>query len=248
MTLPRDSIAEIRRLIRQHDAFLREIAANTRNTRNAHAVQAPESILLRDDEHESVFSQVIASKDVDDSFETVILGTKVYSNAFTDAIGPADDDDKSDDAKTVVDAPIRDVALRSARTDASELSNLAIHDPSIQSAVEGLEIVDIYASPMLGHQAASNEELSYKTDQEIHGIRKISQSRYYGYTTSRKGGKEKKYGYFERDHVEMKFVPRQRLQASASNTFAHRDGRNIYVEHVSMNIDVSLSIAHHAGV
>jgi hypothetical protein len=100
----RDSIYDIRRLVRRHEALLREIATNTRELRKSHRVDAPASILGTDDASQSIFSQLMDSKDSDGhGFETVILNTQVYSNAFSGTIDPITNDKQSDDARDIVD-------------------------------------------------------------------------------------------------------------------------------------------------
>lgn len=57
--LNRDSISEIKRLVRRHDRLLREIASNTRHIRETHGVNVPESVLGTDEASQSMFSQLI---------------------------------------------------------------------------------------------------------------------------------------------------------------------------------------------
>lgn len=219
-TISRDSVADIRKRVRRHEALLREIAANTRYLRRSRAVQAPESILSPDDERESVFSQVIASKNVKPSFETVILGTQVYSNAFAGAIGPVDDDG-SDDARTVVNAPSQEIPLANALAGMPEPSKLAIHAPSIQSAIKGLDVADIIARAQVACESARKDELSHKEVEQIKDIQKITENRYYG---SILRGSEKSFGHFERDTVMMCFILRKPLTIATSSVFTFTDG------------------------
>jgi hypothetical protein len=234
--------------VRRSEALLREIAATTRELRKSHAIQAPESILSTEDDRESVLSQAIWSKDVGPSFDAVILGTKVYANAFSGAIGPADDHE-ADDAKTILDTPFKDTVLKGAPPDAAEISLLAIHAASIQPAIAGLDVVNILAVIMRPYQATSDEELDCTKYQRIYDLQRVTKSRYRGYVSSGPLGSKKIYGHFKRDKVLISFVLRQPLEISTQAAFTYQDSQFATVNHrISMNITVSPSTPNLLGI
>ena len=212
----RDSFSEIRRLIRQNDALLQEIAANTRDLRRTHAVDAPASILSKDEDNGSIFSQLVDTKDDDTSFETVILGTKVYSNAFAGALNPTGDD-QSDDARTIVDTPVHYTVPTTASQPALRTSELALHAPQIKRSIDCLGIVDICAITQVDYNATLDEELGFQKGQYIDDIQKLTESRYQGRLPST--GLQ---GHFDRTKVLLYFTLRQPLEvhtiAAYSNT------------------------------
>jgi hypothetical protein len=203
---PRDSISEIKRLVRQHDSLLREIAANTLSTRRTHAVDAPTSILEADDDKESVFSELIDTDDT--SFDTVILNTKVYSNAFTGVLGPGSHDDESDDARTIIETqsvshtttPVTETVARAPK-DTTEAYNLAIDAPEIRSAIQNLGVTDIQAVVMFDHIARSNRELSFSQPDLIYNVQQVTTSQYHGRCEKSPGG----WGQFDRRNVVIHF-------------------------------------------
>lgn len=109
----RESLSEIRRLVRQHDRLLRKIAADTRHIRKSHGIDAPESILETDEPSQSIFSQLIETQNEKEAdFETVILRTKVYSNAFVSVLDTtSSNNDQSDEVQTIVSAETGSPAL-----------------------------------------------------------------------------------------------------------------------------------------
>ncbi|KAH3963561.1 hypothetical protein HBH70_216430 [Parastagonospora nodorum] len=191
--LQMDSISDIRRLVQQHERLLRNIAANTSILR-AHGVDAPGSILGTDEPNDSIFSQLIHSKDDDDhGFETVILNSKVYSTAFTDALHPATDDGQSVDARTVVE-PTHGPMI------------LAIDAPQIRSSISNLHVVELYAQSHMPYTARSDSELAFEAQEVMVKIQRVTESRYRGelYTNSRSS--RGRPGFFARHLVSMGYT------------------------------------------
>ncbi|KAF2028717.1 hypothetical protein EK21DRAFT_69078, partial [Setomelanomma holmii] len=160
--LQMNSISEIRRMIHRHDALIREIAKDTRALRRTHAIDAPASIFSTDDDTRSGLSQL---KDIeqDNTFETVILSSKVYSQAeFKARIQPIDWPE--DPAQGTI----------------SEAKELVLHDPQLRTTFERLGIFDVAARSKLDHVAQRNEEISLQNGQWITKIKKCSDWQYEG--------------------------------------------------------------------
>jgi hypothetical protein len=217
---PRDSISDIRRRVRRFEALLREIAANTRDLRRSHAVEAPASILSKDEDSESVFGQLVDNEKEDVSFEAVILRTKVYSNMFT-GILETPENDHSDDARTIIDAPVSSTDPIPVSNTAPESLELALHAQQITSLVESQGIIGIFAVTMTDYAATSDKELSYMSGQRIHGLKPLTRSQYEGYLVPSLGAIAGGPGHFDRSQVMMTYLLRHPIRlriVRASNT------------------------------
>jgi hypothetical protein len=199
----RDSISEMRRLVRGQDKLLREIAANTHHLRDA-GVDAPASILDMDEANESIFSQLINAKDDKDTgFETVILNSQVYSNAFTNVLESTSNDDQSNGTRTV-----------SERT--QDTSVLAIDALQIKSSISSLHVSGIQAYTRLNYAACSNEELTFKKGLYIGNIQRLTNSRWRGKTFPASIFWPSRSGLFNRDQVDIIFTLDQPLKVRTS--------------------------------
>jgi hypothetical protein len=216
-------MSEIRQLLRHHQELLQKIAKNTRDTRRTHAVDAPASIFSTDDESQSMLSQL---KDVeqDETFETVILSSRVYSQAITGILGSANDE--SGDACTIMNQEPVDRDNQAPENNSTSISapstvspptstGLILHDPSIRVSVEKLGVIDIYATARCNHAAQYEEELSFKENQRIYDLQKCSVARYKGKLKSDLPDVPETWGYFDRTKTALKFQVRQPLKARA---------------------------------
>jgi hypothetical protein len=223
-------MSEIRQILRHHQELLQQIAKNTRDTRRTHAVDAPASIFSTDDDSQSMLSQL---KDVeqDETFETVILSSRVYSQATTGILGSAPD--ASDDACTIMNQEPADHDTQAPENNSTSISvpstvspptfaGLILHDPSIRVSVEKLGVVDIYAIAMYDHDAQSEEELSFTESQRIYDLQKCSVARYRGKVKSDLPDVPEAWGCFDRNKAGVVFQLRQPLKARALV-----DGRNL---------------------
>tara|TARA_R110002003_G_scaffold2257_1_gene24144 strand:- start:2470 stop:3222 length:753 start_codon:yes stop_codon:yes gene_type:complete len=216
-------MSEIRQILRHQQELLQKIATNTRDTRRTHAVDAPASIFSTDDENQSMLSQL---KDVeqDETFETVILSSRVYSQAITDVLSCASDEFY--DACTTMNQGPGDRDNQAPENNSTSISvpstvspptstGLILHDPSIRVSVEKLGVIDIYAYAVCDHAAQSEEELSFKQSQGIDNIQKCSVARYKGKLPSTLPDVPGTWGYFDRNKVLVHFQLRQPLKARA---------------------------------
>jgi hypothetical protein len=110
LTSSRDFISGIRKLVHQHENLLQEIVNNTRALRRLHNVEAPESILHRDETNESVVSQLLNASDArqqseEASFESSILNSKVCAKAFVGVVSPAYEEQSNDAITKVENGP-----------------------------------------------------------------------------------------------------------------------------------------------
>ena len=184
--------------------------------RRTHGVDAPASILSRDEDNGSIFSQPVDTKNGDTSFEAVILSTNVYSNAFTGALDPTRDD-QSDNARTIVDTPVHNTLPTTASQPESRTSELALHDPQIKRSIDSLGIVGIYAYTGVGYNARLDEELGFQKGQYIDDIRKLTESRYQG--RLRSTGVQ---GHFDRAKVLLHFALRQPLEVHTIAAYSNK--------------------------
>jgi hypothetical protein len=216
-------MSEIRQLLRHHQELLQQIAKNTRDTRRTHAVDAPASIFSTDDDSQSMLSQL---KDVeqDETFETVILSSGVYSQAITGILGSANDE--SGDACTIMNQEPANHDTQAPENNSTSISvpstvspptstGLILHDPSIRVSVEKLGVIDIYAHAVCDHAAQSEEELSFKENQRIYDLQKCSVARYRGKVKSDLPNVPDTWGYFDRNKAWVGFQLRQPLKARA---------------------------------
>lgn len=169
-------MSEIRRLVRQHDRLLHEIAANTRHIRTSHGIDAPESILGTDEPSQSIFSQLIEkTNDTEAEFETIILGTKVYSNAFAGVLETtSSNDDQSNDVQTIIDAETSSSTHSTCLEDLRViLLTLEPQDIVFRSWSE-FDLAKVF-NPVNG--SSTKREVAIR----IYDMRKLTNSRYEGY-------------------------------------------------------------------
>jgi hypothetical protein len=229
----------IRKSVQKHEKLLREIVANTRHLRHAYGVEAPASILGTDEASESIFSQLIESKgNGKPGFESVILNTKAYTNAFTSALSPATTDDQSDDPYTVIDSQPLEIPPQSTanvtvvrktvlgtirglidapgiiqtvqRTVARKRS--LIDEPEIRQAVRNLGIINIAVGAIVDHSAQLDGELSFKKDERIYNVQRLTKDRYQGQTGQGEKSAPAMWGQFDRNKVIIGFELRRPIQ------------------------------------
>jgi hypothetical protein len=247
---PRDSLSEIRRLVRRHDTLLREIAHNTRHTRRTHAPDAPLSILGKDDGKESTFSQLIDDEDIEEKgFESLVLNTKVYSNAFTRALQPKTNDDESDDACTITETqsishttapktPMVTVATGAI----AEVHPFAINAPKIGTSIQKLGITAIVAWAGVKYKAQSDEELSFKEHEYINSVQKLTKSRYQGSLVGNPG----KWGHFDRKMVGITLRLGSPLRCYTVNTIRKPFHDNYLTYKHGESLFITVSMIHHS--
>jgi hypothetical protein len=225
---PRDSLSEIRRLVRRHDTLLREIAYNTRRTRRTHAPDAPLSIL---DKHIE-----------ETGFESLILSTKVYSNAFTEALKPDTHDDESDDARTIIETqsvnhmttpetPMVTVVTGGV----AEAQTLAIDAPNIGSSIQNLVVIDIKAQACNDYIACSDEELSLEFGDWMNSPKQLTKSRYHGSVDGA-------WGCFDRKMVIFCFALGSPLQTRTVNTVRNPSNGNYLTCKHGDSLSITVSI------
>jgi hypothetical protein len=218
----RDSISEMRRLVQGQEMLLREIATNTHHLRDA-GVDAPASILRTNEANESIFSQLINAKDdMDSGFETVLLNSKVYPNAFTENLEPTSNDDQFDGARTVAER-------------AQDTSVLAIDALQIKPSISSLHVSGIQAYTRLNHTACSNEELTFKKGLYIGNMQRLTNSRWRGKTFPSSMFWPSRSGLFNRDQVDIIFTldqPLKVLTSTACNKplLTYEEGETLLVE------------------
>ncbi|KAF2819578.1 hypothetical protein CC86DRAFT_335248 [Ophiobolus disseminans] len=197
--LQMDKISDIWRVVRRHEALLDRIAANTQHLRQTRAVDAPASILSKTEENDSILNHLVDTKEDDTSFEAVILGTRVYSNAFTGTLDVTDDD-QSDDTRTIT-------------------VKLALQYPQIKSSIERLGIIRMYAKAGYDFTATSVGELSFKCSQTIEDMEMIERTRYKGLLRSDSQDIADVRGHFYRARVRFSFDLHQPLTSCATGVF-----------------------------
>jgi hypothetical protein len=156
-----------------------------------------------------VFSHLIDAEDT--SFDAVLLGTKVYSNALTGVLRPTSHDAESDDARTMIETRsvghtttpmIETVAIAPKAT--AEVYSLAIGASEIQSSIQNLGIIGIHANTLVEYTTCLNNELSFGVCEQINSVRRVTRYRYCGRKetgTSKQGP----WGQFDRQKVDIFF-------------------------------------------
>jgi hypothetical protein len=250
----RDSLTEIKRLVRRHEVLLREIAANTREARKTHAIDAPESILGVDEASESIFSQLIDPSEsrnhrLDVSYEAVILNSHVYNNTFRSNLHGAADN-QSDHARTITDAESDERTVVSTSEEAVVASDvepdsksLAIHARQIQPSILSLDITDIYAWGSVDHPTRSDGKLMLKKDQKMSNVQQLTRSIYCGEIESSSKSIRETVGYFDRDKVIVWYTLQRPLTVRTLGVNREpRRGHLDYEENDMIDIFVSLDI------
>jgi hypothetical protein len=243
-------LSEIRKLVQRYDTLLREIAHNTRRTRRTHAPDARLSILRAEGHEESIFSQLIDDRDIEETeFESLILNNKVYSNASTAALKPDTHDDESEDARTTIETQsfssmmISKTPMVTVTRDAlAEAHPFAIDAPEIGPLYQKLGITGIQACALYNYIACSENKLSFKASNWMNNIKQLTKSRYHG---SVQGN----WGYFDRKMVLVSFALGSPLQTRTVNTalkplndsyLTHKNGERLFFS-VSIN-DPTLNV------
>ncbi|CAN9437224.1 unnamed protein product [Alternaria alternata] len=196
--LQMDSLTEMKKLIRKHGKMLQRIANDTQRMREAHSIEAAESILGTDDSS-SIFSKLpirtnISGHHSGSLFESDLLKSDVYSKALNNTMKQTADIEP-DDANTVADDGMTmynddsDCTIDSPITKEDSASALMAGTPtfaplsaSFTSAINYLRIGTIRALSLANYTAQSPEELSLKWNKYIVALRKVDEWRYLGDT------------------------------------------------------------------
>jgi hypothetical protein len=185
-------------------------------------VHVPASILGVDEASDSIFD-AFGTKDDENgnSFEAVILNSKIYSTTFTGVLGPTsnDDDDNDDDvdARTIVSAgsakqvisPV--YIMRAGITDVRP-GIILVDVPDIKPCLLRLGIISIYAYIKVSHGARSGSELSLESGQYIHHLQQVTESRFYGQLKANHTRSIGDWGYFDRNKVIFMYSFRRPLE------------------------------------
>jgi hypothetical protein len=122
----------------------------------------------------------------------VILESKVYSNAFTGLLGLNTHDDATDDARTVIEAT-------------SDLPVRAIDAPELQISINSLKVCTIWATLKYDQPDQSVEADNLKRGDTLHGLRRMTRSRYQGNIIAKAISIPEKLGQFERATAVLGF-------------------------------------------
>jgi hypothetical protein len=192
----RDSLTEMKKLIRKHGKMLQRIANDTQRMREAHSIEAAESILGTDDSS-SIFSKLpirtnISGHHSGSLFESDLLKSDVYSKALNNTMKQTADIEP-DDANTVADDGMTmynddsDCTIDSPITEEDSASALMAGTPtfapfsaSFTSAINYLRVGTIGALSLENYTAQSPKELSLKCYNDIVALRKLDEWRYLG--------------------------------------------------------------------
>ena len=236
----RDSLTEMKKLIRKHGKMLQRIANDTQRMREAHSIEAAESILGTDDSS-SIFSQLpirtnISNHHSGSLFESDLLKSDVYSKALNNTmkqkadIEPDDANTVADDGMTMynddsdrtIDSPITKEDSASALK--AKTPRFAPLSASFTSAISYLRIGTIAAWSLEDYTAQSPEELSLKWNKYIVALRKLDEWRYLGdnYRTD-----VQRTGTVDRRRLEMWYRLNVPLQIKASRN----SGYDIELKH-----------------
>jgi hypothetical protein len=210
--------------------------------RTAHGVEAPASILDTVGAGRSTFGQLVESKDDEETaFETVILNTDAYSNAYARTVSESE----------TVGLPLR--PMTSMAMDGRAVPNPirnAIDAPELTRAVQNLGVTEIRAQCVVNHTIQVNEELMFKSFNYMGSIQKFSKSRYRGKflppsddascTVLRPYDFDKMWGHFDRDKTEIMFDLRHPLKVRTVGAFNGRgDCYNAYSKDEILTIEVN---------
>ncbi|KAH6839855.1 hypothetical protein CC77DRAFT_502630 [Alternaria alternata] len=194
--LQMDSLTEMKKLIQKHGKMLQRIANDTQRMREAHSIEAAESILGTDDSS-SIFSKLPIRDDISDHhsgslFESEVLKSNVYSKALNNTMKQTADIEP-DDANTVADDGMTmynddsDCTIDSPITEEDSASALMAGTPtfapfsaSFTSAINYLRVGTIGALSLENYTAQSPKELSLKCYNDIVALRKLDEWRYLG--------------------------------------------------------------------
>ncbi|CAN9399095.1 unnamed protein product [Alternaria alternata] len=216
--LQMDSLTEMKKLTRKHGKILQRIANDTQRMREAHSIEAAESILGTDDSS-SIFSKLPIRNNISDHhsgclFESDLLKSDVYSKALNNTMKQTVDIEP-DDANTVADDGMTmynddsDRTIDSPLTKEDSASALMAGTPtfaplsaSFTSAINYLRVGTIEASILEDYTAQSPGELSLKCEDYIVALRKLDEWRYLG---GIQGTDPYRTGTVDRRKLEMRY-------------------------------------------
>ncbi|CAN9469008.1 unnamed protein product [Alternaria alternata] len=227
--LQMDSFTEMKKLIRKQGKMLQRIANDTQRMREAHSIEAAESILGIDDSS-SIFSKLPIRTNVSDHhsgslFEPDLLKSDVYSKALNNIMKQTADIEP-DDANTVADDGMTmynddsDRTIDSPITKEDPTSTLMARalrfaplSASFRCAISYLRVETIAARSLEDFTAQNPEELSLKHGDDIVSLRKLDEWRYLGdnYKTD-----VQRTGTVDRRRLEMRYHLNVPLQIKAS--------------------------------
>ncbi|KAF7670651.1 hypothetical protein GT037_011230 [Alternaria burnsii] len=261
--LQMDSLTEMKKLIQKHGKMLQRIANDTQRMREAHSIEAAESILGTDDSS-SIFSKLPIRTDISDHhsgslFESEVLRSKVYSKALnntmeqTASIEPDDMNTVADDGMTMynddsdctIDSPITkedpNFALIAGTPRFAPLRG------SFTSAIRYLRVGKAVACSLEDYTAQSPEELSLKRRDDVVVLRKLDEWRYLGdnYKTN-----VQRTGTVDRRRVEMRYrlnVPLQIKASRNSGCDSDQEHYSYYLKGDALEIKASARNLHHCN-
>jgi hypothetical protein len=225
----RDSLTEMKKLIRKHGKMLQRIANDTQRMREAHSIEAAESILGTDDSS-SIFSKLQIRTNISDHhsgslFESDLLKSDVYSKALSNTMQQTADIEP-DDANTVADDGMTmynndsdrtiDLPLTKKDSASAPMAGTPTFAPlsaSFTSAISYLRVGTIGAWCLENYTAQSPEELSLKNGDYIVALRKCDDWRYLGDIY---GTDVQRTGTVDRRILEMRHALNVRLHIKAS--------------------------------
>ncbi|KAF1941745.1 hypothetical protein EJ02DRAFT_422766 [Clathrospora elynae] len=237
----RDSISEIRIIARRNEALLQEIIRSMNDVRRSPVIEAPESILDMDACNGYIFSKLAEGQSVGDallenSFEEVAMGIKVYTRAFAGALSLAlveEQDEPVQPGASRTRLPIATHLVnlrttefndspRSSELDDMDNANSNILVPTFISpsapfntALENLHIATIEARITIKHVAQHPGELDLVESGKITNLCNINDCWYWDATRpppdDNSGRPAPEEGFFERSKVLIDFKPAKRL-------------------------------------
>jgi hypothetical protein len=189
-----------------------------------HSIEVAQSILSTPEANEIIFSKLIENDNAGDgsleeSFETVILGTQVYSKAFTGILTPlvngGSDDEGivTDDTMTTTEkdqghnaaSSVADGFCLRSELPATELEFIPLGD-RFDTVMKALNIDgDLTAYAACNYSAKRPEELSFIQFEEFRHIRKVSRGWYYGEKMKTPDREAKQSGLLERNKIIPRF-------------------------------------------
>ncbi|CAN9152223.1 unnamed protein product [Alternaria alternata] len=258
--LQMDSLTEMKKLIRKHGKMLQRIANDTQRMREAHSIEAAESILGTDDSS-SIFSKLpirtnISGHHSGSLFESDLLKSDVYSKALNNTMKQTADIEP-DDANTVADDGMTmynddsDCTIDSPITKEDSASALMAGTPtfaplsaSFTSAINYLRIGTIRALSLANYTAQSPEELSLKWNKYIVALRKVDEWRYLGDTYE---DDIQRTGIVDRRRLCVEYRLNVPLQIKASRNSGNDTYSNIGLDYVKGDALEIKTINHSAA-
>ncbi|CAN9459971.1 unnamed protein product [Alternaria alternata] len=257
--LQMDSLTEMKKLTRKHGKILQRIANDTQRMREAHSIEAAESILGTDDSS-SIFSKLPIRNNISDHhsgclFESDLLKSDVYSKALNNTMKQTVDIEP-DDANTVADDGMTmynddsDRTIDSPLTKEDSASALMAGTPtfaplsaSFTSAINYLRVGTIEASILEDYTAQSPGELSLKCEDYIVALRKLDEWRYLG---GIQGTDPYRTGTVDRRKLEMRYRLNVPLQIKASRSSGYDSHEKSYCYYIKGDALEIKDISHTA--